>query len=194
MVSVRSATRPHEEFDLTPPPPPPLWPRITVLIGVLVIGIGLVSWLALKPSPCDGKFSSDQFAYCIQVPSGWHQEPASIGPLSVDQFVRTDEALVVVVAFSLQPGTELKGYARIARIHARDAGLSAGESVESRLGNTPALEWDLHSTDSLLNYQGLEVVAVTGDVGWTIQLDASRLSFPRHVQAFRTMLHSWHFR
>ena len=84
-------------------------------------------------------------------------------------------------------------YARAARLKDRAAGLATGPSRQTRLGGQPALEWDL-TMAAQPSFHGLQVVAVENDVGWTVQLDDSSSAFPAHVDPFRAMLASWHFR
>jgi len=43
-------------------------------------------------------------------------------------------------------------------------------------------------------FQGVEVVTVHDDVGWTLQLNDDQASFPSHIGAFRSMLSSFLFR
>jgi hypothetical protein len=61
------------------------------------------------------------------------------------------------------------------------------------LENQPALEWDL--TDAKFpSFRGLEVVSVVHGTGWTLQLDDDASTYAANLDAFRSMLLTFHFR
>ena len=158
---------------------------------VVVAGSAFITWLGLRPQPCDGKFSSTLYSYCLEVPAGWSSSIAHIGPTDVDQFV-SRTATTVITAFNLPADLELAGYARIALQIDTQKGLTAGPKTQARLGGIPAFEWKLSMEGG--RFQGLEVVAVNGDVGWTLQLNDDEATFAAHVDQFHSMLSSFHFR
>ena len=177
----------------SPPPiePGPRWGRIGVLLVVLALIAGGATWLSLRPQACDGKFSSAQFAYCVSVPQGWSASVAHIGPTDVDQFVSLP-ATAVVMSLDLRSGVSLSTYASIARDQDTEKGLTAGPQTQTRLGGVPALQWDLSESGG--RFQGIQVVTVRDDVGWTVQLNDDEATFQSHLDQFRAMLSSFHFR
>ena len=196
MTGVRRPEAGGADIETPPPPQPKMWPRVAGAVAVLVAGSALAIWLMVRPEVCDGKFSSDRFAYCVTVPEGWSSQPATIGSVPVDQFVKSgEEATVVVVAFNLRPGTGLTAYATAARDRDRQAGLVPGPITQTRLGNERALQWDLlASGEDTTSFRALEVVSVHDSIGWTLQLDGTVPSFTRHLDALDSMLGSWTFR
>ena len=177
----------------SPPPvkPGPRWGRITTLLVVVAVGAGVWVWLGVRPQPCDHKFSSSQFAYCLSVPRGWTASAASIGPTGVDQFV-SEPATAVVMSLPLRSGVTLGQYATIARQIDSQKGLTAGAAALTTLGGETAYQWDLSVKGG--RFQGLEVVTVRDDVGWTLQLDDDQATYTAHVGQFRSMLSTFHFR
>ena len=195
MTATHRAGASVADIETPSPPQPKLWPRVTAAVAVLVAGAAFAIWLAVRPGPCDGKFSSERFAYCVTVPEGWTSQAATIGSVPVDQFVRSgEEATVVVVAFNLRPGTDLAAYASAARDRDREAGLVPGPIKSARLGEERALEWELLAPgEDTTSFRALEVVAVHESIGWTLQLDGTAPSFTRHLVALDAMLGSWAF-
>ena len=180
------------EFDVTPPPPPPRWRRITALaVGMAALAAASV-WAAVRPSPCDGKYSSDQFDYCVAVPQGWTSTTARIGSADVDEFTR-HEATAVVMSIPLRAGISVDAYAEVARRQDKRAGLISGPKQSVRLGGVEAMQWEISHPDEP-TFQGLEVVTVNDDVGWTVQLNDDAATYPATLESFHSMLASWHFR
>src|SRR5918996_534022 len=66
---VRREQRP-DAFEIPAPKPPSPLPGI-ITLAVVAVGIGIIGvWLALRPNPCAGKFTSDRYPYCVAIPSG----------------------------------------------------------------------------------------------------------------------------
>jgi hypothetical protein len=159
-----------------------------VLTGVLT----WIVWLAVNPGPCHGKFNSDRFDYCLEVPGGWSADSARIGSVEVDQFSRGGSA-AFVMAVQLRSGATLATYAQLARTQIEGAGLTPGPQHDSRIGDQPAVEWSLSTKDHAA-FRGVQLVTVIGDTGWTVQLDADASAYDENLAPFRSMLASWHFR
>ena len=158
---------------------------------MVVAGIaGVVTWISVRPTPCDGKFSSSSFSYCVHVPKGWTASSAHIGPTTVDQFL-DHPATAVVMALPLRSGVTLAEYEQFA-VQQDTAKGAERQRREADEGGAPALQWDLSVKGG--RFQGVEVVTVHDDVGWTLQLNDDQASFPSHIGAFRSMLSSFLFR
>ena len=69
---------------------------------------------------------------------------------------------------------------------------TAGAAALTTLGGETAYQWDLSVKGG--RFQGLEVVTVRDDVGWTLQLDDDQATYTAHVGQFRSMLSTFHFR
>ena len=145
----------------------------------------------MRPQPCDHKFSSSQFAYCLNVPRGWSANVAHIGSADVDQFVSLP-ATTVIASLALRSGSTLSIYARAARRQDSRKGLTTGPQRSTRIDGSPALQWNL--TVDRGRFQGIELVTVRDDVGWTVQLDDDETTFGSHLGPFRSMLSSFQFR
>ena len=166
-----------------------------VLALVAVVGIGALLFVASRPAPCDGKFSSDKFGYCLAVPEGWSAGPASIGTEEVDQFVVPNESTTVIVsAVDLPDETDLKQFAQQARQTGQTSGLTPGEMHDRTLGGEQALEWQLSATTSTgQNFRLQQVVTVKNHVGWSVTFTDSAQTFADHRTSFEHMLQSWAF-
>ena len=131
-LAIRSATRGAPvEIDLPPPRVFARWPRITALVVILAGAIGASVWFSVRPTPCDGKFASDQFDYCVTVPAGWTAAAARVGPVQVDQITR-HPASAFVMSVELNAGVTLDAYAEV---------VCAGSRLTER-GNDPAATAD----------------------------------------------------
>ena len=190
---MRSRTSGPSQIEITPPPLPKRWPRLTAFVVVLAGVAAFAVWSFVRPTPCDGKFTSEQFSYCAELPAGWTGASARIGSTEVDQFVAKTRGTAFVMSVELQAGVTLDAYVAAAKRQTTRAGLANGDERPSRLGGLPAVEWDLtdaHDPD----FHGLQVVTLDGDTGWTVQLDDSVAKFSASVRDFRSLLASWHFR
>ena len=180
------------EVPAEPPVKPgPRWGRISAVVTVVVLVAGFVVWTAVRPQACDHKFSSSQIPYCLTVPRGWNASIAHIGPTDVDQFVNLP-ATAVVMSLQLRTGVSLQAYANAARAIDQEKDLVAGPQTVTRLGGAPAYEWQLSVQGG--RFQGVEVVTVHDDIGWTVQLDDDESTIGSHLDQFRSMLSSFHFR
>jgi len=180
------------DIESSPPVKPgPRWGRIGTLLAIVAVGVAVGVFLAVRPQACDHKFSSSQFGYCLTVPQGWDASAARIGPTDIDQFVNLP-ATAVVMSLPLRQGVSLEQYAAAARDVNTQKGLTPGDPVTTTLDGSPAIQWDLAVEGG--RFQGLEVVTVRDDVGWTIQLNDDTATYRGHVDQFRSMLDTFHFR
>jgi hypothetical protein len=188
------STVPHEPpSDIEPPPPVksgPRWGRIVALGVVVLLLAGGGTWLSVRPQPCDGKYTSTQFGYCVTVPQGWRASVAHIGPTDVDQYVALP-ATTIVMSIPLRSGVSLAQYAGAAQDQDKSKGLTAGPPVMTEVGGASALQWEISKKNG--RFKGVEVVTVHDDVGWTIQLNDDEATIGSHLDQFRSMLSSFHF-
>ena len=162
------------------------------MLAVIVVLVAVAgTWFALRPQACDGKYSSTQFDYCLTVPQGWNASVAHIGPTDVDQFV-SPPATTVVLSIPLRSGVSLFRYATAARAQDTTKGLVAGPLTSTHVGGVNAYQWQLSEKNG--RFQGVEVVTVHDDVGWTIQLNDDESTIGSHLDQFHSMLSSFHFR
>lgn len=184
-------------IEIRRPPQPSAW-RPVILIGILAaVAIGAGAFVMLRPDPCgDTNFRSENFGYCLVVPSGWEAGPARFGAdVTLDQFAPpAGSATVVVEAVDLESGTQLDRWSDFVRQRDEDAGLTPGPASEARLGGADALQWDVSvSSDAGDAYLMREIVTVKDDIGWRITLNDLQAAFDTSAVAFRDMLDSWHF-
>lgn len=187
------AERPPVEI---PPPKPPSRARPWVVLGVaLLVAGGVVGFLLFRPDPCRGAdFVSDRFGYCVVTPEGWVAGEARIGDVQLDQFQVPSRATTVFVeAVDLAEGTDLAAFGELVRRRDEEAGLLPGPVRETRLDGVDAQQWDVELATGEGEFVMREVVAVRGEVGYRITLNASAEDFPVHAEDLRRMLASWRF-
>jgi hypothetical protein len=188
-----AAVRHEPPSDIEPPPPiksGPRWGRITALAVVVLLVAGGGTWLGVRPQPCDGKYTSTQFGYCVTVPQGWTASAANIGSTEIDQYVSLP-ATTVVLSIPLRSGVTLSQYAGAAQAQDKSKGLTDGPSTTTTVGGTPALEWPISKKND--RFKGVEVAVVHGGAGWTIQLNDDEATIESHLDQFHSMLSSFHF-
>ena len=184
-------------IEIRKPPQPSKW-RPLILVGVLAaVALGIGAFLAFRPDPCsETNFESENFGYCLLVPSGWEAGPARFGAdVTLDQFAPpTGSATVVVEAVDLETGIELDQWSEFVRQRDEDAGLTPGPASEAKLGGADALQWDVSVvSETGERFLMREVVTVSNDVGWRVTLNDLQDGFDTSAVAFRVMLDSWQF-
>ena len=189
---------PRQPIELTPPAQPSRW-RPLIALGVLVgAALGVGAFVLFRPDPCsDTNFESENFGYCLTVPSGWEAGPARFGAdVTLDQFAPpTGSATVVVEAVDLETGTALDAWSQFVRQRDEDAGLTPGPASESTLDGADSMQWDVSvSSEGGNRFLMREVVTVKGDVGWRVTLNDLQSDFDTSAVAFHDMLDSWTFR
>lgn len=193
--SVRVPRRepPDEEMDVPPSTQRSPVAALATLIALVLLAGGVATWLALRPSPCEGKFSSQQFPYCVAVPAGWQPSQETIQGSPTDAFASPSfDPFVLVSAGEGQPGLGTDAFAESHRDAQEQSGLFPGPTRPVDVGGTPAVAWEFTNTaDSGEVLRHRNVVLVRGGTAWTIQLVVDRDRFRRAVVKFERMLDSW---
>jgi hypothetical protein len=185
--------RTEEDLDVKPPKAPSAWPGIAALI-LVVLALGAWGlWFALKPDPCENKYSSVLFSYCAEIPQGWQGGSQLAAEGNLDQFSPPDEdAATFVRVRDISPSATTDTYAQDFRTNQEADGLSPGSLEAVQIDGEEALAWDV----TVPSEQGeplrlREVVIVREDGGWRITLAATDQTYQSARIAFEGMLESW---
>jgi hypothetical protein len=197
LLSRRSPTE-RRPIEIAQPKPPSPW-RAVVVLGVLVgMGIGLAAWYFLRPAPCDGtNFTSQQFGYCLSMPSNWQWHPAKFGDtLTVDQFTPPSQsATVLVEAVDLPDSADLSSFADTVRAKDAQSGLTPGPIQRTSVDGVDALAWSIDYTNGAgTDFSIREVVVVKNHFGWRMMLNDTAASFGSDLSQFDGMVRSFRFR
>jgi hypothetical protein len=197
LLSRRAPTE-RRPIEIAAPKPPSPW-RALVVLGVLAgVGIGAAAWYFLRPTPCDGtNFTSQQFGYCMTLPSDWEWHPAKFGDaLTVDQFTPPSRsATVLVEAADLADNADLSSFADAVRTKDERSGLTPGPIQQTSVDSADALAWNIHYTNGAgTDFSVREVVAVKNHFGWRMMLNDTAESFDADVSQFNGMVESFRFR
>lgn len=188
------AERPDEDLDVAPPNPPSGWPGI-VLVVALVVGIVAAGvWYGVQPEPCQGKFVSSLYGYCMEIPEGWTGGSVRTPVGAADRFQTGDEGAVVHVrSGEVAPGVNTAQYAQGFRSFAEAQGLSVGPTQAVAVGEEgTGLAWDASgpiAEPGLVRQR--EVVVVRGTEGWRITLVGTLDAFDEARLALNVMLNTW---
>jgi hypothetical protein len=183
----------EDAFDLPVPKPPSAVPGIVTLVA-LVVGLGgLGTWFALRPNPCEGKFTSDQYPYCVTVPQGWREGTQQIGETRADAFrPQTEGAVVLVVAEEVEPGTNTEAYAEVYRDNQEEGGLFPGPVQRVDVGGTEAVAWEITgTTEEGTSVRQRQLTVVRDGRGWLITFAGAVDGYRQHRPLFDGMLDSW---
>jgi hypothetical protein len=186
---------PGDHMEIPPPRVPSAVPAIIVLVvlGVAAAGAGL--WYATRPNPCEGKFSSVLFSYCVDIPAGWTGGSQLAGQETLDQFVPpngVEAATIVRVREVLDPATQTGQYAQQFRTSQEASGLLPGRPEKVTLDGEEAVAWEATGTTETGEIVVLrEVILVREDGAWRISLAATEEMYPRARMAFEELLSSW---
>ena len=186
----------EEGIDIPIPElPNPLF-GILGIVTVTVVAIVFGAWWLLRPTPCDGKQPSDQFAYCLEVPTGWDQATEEIGGQQADTYSPpSGDAFILVVAEQVEPGTDTTAYAETHRDREEAGGLFPGPVEHLDVGGLEAVSWEVSSTtEGGTVVHQLQVALVRGGTGWVITYAGNEESFGRDRDVFHQVLQSWSFR
>lgn len=184
----------EDEFDLRPSRRPRAWPGILALV-VLAAGLGGVwLWFSNRPSPCEGKFVSPLFGYCITIPAGWTGGSIRTPVGAIDRYEPEEPgAEVVVLAGEAVPGTTSEQYAQGIRSTQETLGVTVGpiQSVEVGEG-TPAVAWQatVRADDGTI-LQQRTVALIRNGLGYRILLGGDGSIFDEARFAFEQILSSW---
>jgi hypothetical protein len=194
----RRAPNERPPIEVAQPKPPSPWRAIVVLGVLLGAGIGAVAWYFLRTTPCDGtNFTSQQFGYCMTLPSDWQWHPAKFGDaLTVDQFTPPSQsATVLVEAADLPDNADLSSFADAVRSKDEQAGLTPGPIQRTSVDGADALAWNIDYTNGAgTDFSIREVVVVKDHFGWRMMLNDTTTGFDQDVSAFNGMVHSFRFR
>jgi hypothetical protein len=194
----RADTRtPSEDMEIPPPRAPSIIP---VVIAVAVLGLGVAAgalWYAVRPNPCEGKFSSALFAYCAEIPQGWSGGSQLAGQENLDQFAPSGEDAVTWVRVQevLDPAIQTEQYAQQFRTSQEANGLAPGRIEGLNLDGEQALAWEVSVTSQEgENLVLREVVLVREDGAWRIELVSTEQMYPQARVAFENLLSSWRWK
>jgi hypothetical protein len=190
--SVRREDR-TETFDIpVPKPPSPLAGIITLVALVVAVG-GLATWFAFRPNPCEGKFTSDRFPYCVSIPQGWSEGAQEIGGTTADAYrPQTEGAVVLVVAEEVDPGINTEAYAEVYRDTQEEGGLFPGPSRRVEIGGSEGVVWEITgTTDEGTSVRQRQLTVVRDGMGWVITFAGAADGFNEHRQFFDGMVQSW---
>jgi hypothetical protein len=194
------------QLELPPPRAQSVWP---VVITVLVVGLGLLGWglfAAVRPNPCEGKYSSALFSYCTKIPTGWAGGSRFDPEGNLDRYEHlgtgtTDPGAAettVEVTQVLDPSVATQQYAQQFRTSQEADGLNLGPIEGVMLDGEQALAWDFSvqqgaaAADASLEVR--DVIVVRGDGAWQIRFVATPEVYEEARIGFEQMLASWRWK
>jgi zinc-ribbon domain len=189
---VKREERP-DAFEIPVPKPPSPLPGI-ITLGVVAIALGVLgTWLALRPNPCEGKFTSDRYPYCVAIPEGWREGAQEIGGTTADAYrPQTERAVVLVVAEEVDPGTNTEAYAEVYRDNQEQGGLFPGPARRILIGGSEAVAWEITgTTEEGTSVRQRQLTIVRDGMGWVITFAGATEGYREHRPIFESMLESW---
>ena len=172
---------------------------LLLLVAIAGLVVGATVWALSFKDPCEGKFASDRFAYCLSVPQGWQASPARIGSAEVDQFAKPTGVGVVIVQSQPLDGAgdeaaQLETYAQQLRDQSEEAGMEVGAANEATLDGHDALVWSATSTTAEGDdFEQVQLATTQNGSGWSISLTDSAGGIETTRPAFQDMLETWRF-
>jgi hypothetical protein len=191
----RLERRPQGEtfIDVPEPKQTSAVPGILTLVGLVVAGAVFGLWYFLRPDPCSGKYASQQFPYCLEVPQGWEGTRRTIQGTPADAFApRAQLPVVLVIAGDSQPGADSQSYARAQRAALEADGLFPSRVEAAEVDGADALAWEMTTTDvdgTVLRER--RVTLVREGQAWIILMVASQERYPQALDQFEGMLQTW---
>jgi hypothetical protein len=182
-----------DAFEIPAPKLPSPVPGIITLAAVAV-GIGVLGfWLLLRPNPCEGKFTSDRYPYCVVIPEGWRESAQEIGGTTADAYrPQTEGAVVLVVAEEVDSGTNTDAYAEVYRDNQEQGGLFPGPSRHIKIGGSEAVVWEITgTTEEGTSVRQRQATVVRDGMGWVITFAGATDGYQEHRPLFDGMLQSW---
>ena len=192
--------------DLEVQAPKPASPLRGILI-LSVLGLLLVGGTAftlLRPDPCEGKYVSERFAYCVALPEGWQTTQLEEAAAQDYDAFTTDrtEAIAVVASEELAAGQSLQApvevsleqWSQAVRSNEESQGLLPGQARATEVGGEEASTWqtsigDPATGDTLIQ---TNIAVVHGGSGWMIVL---RTAVPEDLESdLDAMIDSWSWR
>jgi hypothetical protein len=179
--------------DIPDPKPVNALPGILALVGILLVGTAVGAWYFLRPDPCDGKFSSQQFPYCLEVPQGWDGTQQTIQGTPADAFApQAQLPVVLVIAGQTQPGVNSQSYADAQRDALESDGLFPSPVESQEVDGSDALAWEMTTTDvdgTVLRER--RVTLVRDGQAWIILMVAPQDRYRQALGQFQSMLETW---
>jgi hypothetical protein len=188
---------PEDALDVKPPKPPSAIPGIIAVVLIVLGALGAGVWFAMRPSPCEGKFVSPLYGYCVAIPEGWTGGSIRTPVGATDLYrPRSREAVVQVRSGEVAPGVTTPQYAQGFRTTQEAAGFSVGPTQTVGVGDQDVgVAWEISGTDSDLGVvRQRDVVFVRGTQGWRITLAGPAETFDEARVAFEELLASWDWR
>ena len=187
---------PVAELDV---PPPRQGSPVPAIIGLLVLALGLgglATWLALRPNPCEGKFASETYPYCVSVPRGWEQGTQGIGESTADRFRTTDATVaVIVVAEEAQGGVDVRRFAENYRRQQEAGGLFPGPSQPIEVAGEQGLAWELAGTnEDGIDIRQRQLAVIHENRAFLITFAVVEERYEQGRLAFENMLETWTWR
>ena len=187
-----------EGIDLPPARKQSVWPAILLGVLVLVGGAAWFVWSAVRPDPCDGKFASAQYPYCVQLTGQWSGGLAPEGDEIVDRFIHNavEAQADVQIEQVLDPSVTTAQYAQQFRTSLEAEGLDPEPAIAFMLDGEQAVSWNY----SLAGAEGeppirlQEVVIVRPEGAWRITLTALDEAQTQAINDFNLFLDSWRWR
>lgn len=191
----------EEQLDLMPARRTSAWPLV---IAALVLGLGTLGWglfAALRPNPCEGRYSSALFSYCADIPEGWAGGSRFDPQGNLDHYQALgpgdDRAEATVeVSEVLDPTVSTRQYAQQFRTSQEATGLEPGPTDEVVLDGEEAVAWNFSGPsqqgDAPLHVR--DVITVRPDGAWQIRLIATEEAYQDARIAFEDLLLSWRWK
>ena len=182
------------EIDVPPPKPQSPVPGLVALAVLVLAGLGAVTWFALRPNPCAGKYSSERFPYCVTVPRGWQRAQVEVEGLPADQFTPADEGPTVLVrAASAPEGFDTESYAEALRTNLQESRLFPTAPRPIEVGGDEALAWSVTDSDATTGSFIVErrIALVRDGMVWDILIFGKERALERALPAFQAMLDTW---
>ncbi len=184
----------EDELDVPAPKPPSRWPAVAALAVVILGASAVTIWYSGRPEPCDGKFVSRLYPYCVLVPAGWTAATTRTPTGALDRFEPESEgAAIVVRAGEAIPGTTTPQYAQGIRQTQEAHGVALGPVHAIEVGDgSQAFAWQtaMQFDDGSILQQRM-VALVRNGVGWRITLGGDSESFDEARFAFEELLSTW---
>jgi hypothetical protein len=187
----------EDELDVAPPKPPSAVPGIIAIAVIVLIVLGAGVLFAMRPNPCEGKFVSPLYGYCIAIPVGWTGGSIRTPVGATDVYrPRSREAVVQVRSGEVAPGVTTPQYAQGFRTTQEAAGFAVGPTQTVAVGGEDTgVAWEISGTDTDLGVvRQREVVFVRSGQGWRITLAGPAETFDEARVAFEELLASWGWR
>jgi hypothetical protein len=164
-----------------------------ILVGIVLVGLGVASYIS-APGRCDNaNFRSDRFGYCLVTPAGWTSGEAQVGDAQVDQLLLADGASVFIQAARLGESQDLQLFTDYVRGLAEDQGYTLSPVTTRKVDGVQATVWDVTAGSGTQATKLREVVFIRDGIAWRVQFADIAEQFDGHVGDLGKMLSSWRF-